>query len=70
MNVRDLINHLTNFANSSPENPLAEVKLQFFDEFCYGIAGANNARGLGAGHFLILVPDGSDCIGVRELRVQ
>lgn len=70
MNVRDLILHLSTYASQSPENGSAEVMLQFFDEQCYGIAGANDARGMGSGHLLIIVPDLNVKIGVKALKVQ
>lgn len=71
MNVRDLIEHLTAYAAQAPENQGAEVMLQFFDEQCYGIAGANDARGMTPGqHLLIIVPDLRVKIGVRTLKLQ
>lgn len=70
MTVTDLINHLTVYAAKSPENGSATVMLQYFDDICYGIAGANDARGIGGHHMLLIVPDVKDRIGVRELKVQ
>lgn len=70
MNVKDLIEKLTMYATQSPENGKAEVMLQYFDDMVYGILGANDAKGMPGQHFLIVVPDSKDRIGVRELRVQ
>jgi len=71
MQVNDLINHLKNYAAQSPENAGAEVRLQFFDEVTYGIAGANDAKGVFPGHHLLLiVPDMMDKLGVRSLKMQ
>lgn len=70
MNVKDLITHLTSYSAKSPENGSAEVMLQYFDDMVYGIAGANDARGMPAQHLLILVPDLQNKIGVKALKVQ
>ena len=70
MKVSDLITHLASYAAKSPENGSAEVMLQYFDDVCYGILGANDARGIGGHHMLIIVPDSKDRIGVRELKIQ
>ena len=71
MKVTDLINHLSAYAAKSPENGKAEVMIQFFDDMCYGILGANDARGVVPGqHMLIIVPDVKERIGVRELKIQ
>lgn len=70
MNVIDLIGHLKNYAAQSPENAGAEVRLQFFDDVTYGIAGANDARGMPGQHLLLIVPDIMDKLGVRSLKVQ
>ena len=71
MLVVDLIKHLKDYAAQSPENAGAEVRLQFFDEVTYGIAGANDARGVTPGHHLLLiVPDLMDKLGVRALKIQ
>lgn len=70
MKVSDLINHLTVYAAKSPENKHADVRLQFFDEMCYGIFGANDAKGMFNQHFLIIVPDTKEKIGVKALHVQ
>lgn len=70
MNVRDLIEHLTAYAKKSPENQMATVMLQSFDEQCYGIAGANDAKGMYNQHLLIIVPDLRDKIGVKTVNVQ
>jgi len=70
MQVNDLINHLKNYAARSPENAGAEVRLQFFDEVTYGIAGANDARGVPGHHLLLIVPDMLDKLGVRSLKIQ
>lgn len=70
MNVIDLITHLSSYAAKSPENGKADVKIQFFDDVCYGILGANDARGMPGQHFLIIVPDVKERIGVRELKIQ
>ncbi len=69
MNVNDLISKLQHFAAQSPENGNAEVKLQYFDDCVYGILGANNAKGFDGQHFLIMVPDVNQRLGVRELRL-
>lgn len=69
MNVTDLIGHLKNFAAQAPENAGAEVRLQFFDDVTYGIAGANNARGMQDMHLLLIVPDLGDKLGVRSLSI-
>lgn len=70
MKVQDLIDHLTTYAKKSPENPAATVMLQFFDEQCYGIIGANDAKGMYNQHFLIIVPDLRDKIGVKAINIQ
>lgn len=70
MKVSELIANLTTWAAQSPENSSAEVMLQFFDDMVYGIAGANDARGMGGQHLLIIVPDMNARIGVRELKIQ
>lgn len=69
MNVKDLIGHLTAYTKKSPENSHAEVMLQSFDETCYGILGANDAKSIGDLHLLIIVPDLRDTIGVRDMKV-
>lgn len=70
MNVRDLIEHLQTYAKKSPENQAATVMLQFFDDQCYGIMGANDAKGMYKQHLLLIVPDLQDKIGVRALNIQ
>ncbi len=71
MKVRDLISHLQSYVAQSPENSHAEVRIQFFDDQCYGILGANNAKGVfDKSHMLVIVPDFKDKIGVKRMRVQ
>lgn len=70
MKVSELISKLTAWEAQSPENGSAEVMLQFFDDMVYGIAGANDARGMNSSHFLIIVPDADAKIGVRKLKMQ
>lgn len=70
MNVIDLIEHLIAFAKASPENSHATVMIQSFDEMCYGIAGANNAKGMYGEHFLIVVPALNEKIGVKAFKLQ
>lgn len=70
MKVTDLITHLTAYAAQSPENGSAEVLLQSFDEMCYGIAGANDGRGMSPGeHALIIVPDLKVKVSVKALKL-
>lgn len=70
MNVIDLIEHLAKFAKESPQNGHATVMLQGFDDMVYGIAGANNAKGMYGEHFLIIVPDLKQKVGVRTFKAQ
>ncbi len=70
MNLLDLIGHLKTYAAQAPENMGAEVRLQFFDEMTYGIAGANDARGVPGQVLLLIVPDINDKLGVRSLKLQ
>lgn len=71
MKVKDLISHLQNYASQSPENIHAEVRIQFFDEQAYGIAGANNAKGVfDNSHMLLIVPDLNDKFGVKRMKMQ
>ncbi len=70
MRVSELISQLVNFSAQSPENEQAEVMLQYFDEQCYGIAGANDAKGFPGQHLLILIPDLKVKVGVKALKMQ
>ena len=69
MNVTDFIHHLKNYAAQAPENAAAEVRLQWFDGITYGIAGANDARGMPGQHLLLIVPDLKDKLGVKEMKI-
>lgn len=70
MTVIELIGHLTNFGKQSPENAHATVMLQGFDDIVYGIAGANNAKGMYGEHMLIIVPDTNQRVGVKAFKLQ
>lgn len=70
MNVLDLISHLKTYAAQAPENAGAEVRLQWFEGMTYGIAGANDARGMPGQVMLLIVPDLNDKLGVKEMKIQ
>lgn len=70
MQVKDLIHHLNAYVVQSPENASAEVMLQYFDDMAYGIAGANNAKGMFDGqHMLIIMPDLKQKLGVKRMNI-
>lgn len=71
MQVKDLIRHLNDYTAQSPENAHAEVMIQYFDDMVYGIAGANNAKGMfDSQHMLIIIPDLKQRVGIREIKTQ
>lgn len=73
MKAAELHAHLSGYLAQSPANAEAEVVLrQAGSDFVFGIAGANDAKGLIPGqHLLVLIPDESKTpVGVREMRVM
>lgn len=72
MKASELHAHLSGYLAQAPQNGEAEVVLKYpGGETVFGITGANDAKGMVPGqHLLILLPDETKFIGVRELRVQ
>lgn len=71
MRVSELISQLVNYSTRSPENESAEVRITSPDGVTYGIAGANDARGIPGQHFLIFLPDlAGTRFGIRNGQFQ
>ncbi len=73
MKADELHAHLSGYLAQNPANAEAEVVMrQVGSDAVYGIAGANDARGMTPGqHLLILLPNPAVGLpGVKELRVQ
>ena len=71
MTVQELIDHLTGYANQSPENWTAEVRLKLHDDMCYELAGGDDLRGVPGEVYLVLRPNvNGSRFGVREFRRQ